>query len=80
MNTPDVVHAPSDLRDRFLNAIDAGDRALCEELALDLRECVNPLPGMTREQLRLPVGSTYGSAARHFLESSRDPAASQGAS
>jgi hypothetical protein len=80
MNASSHVYAPSELRDRFLNAIDAGDRALCEELALDLKECMNPLPGMTREQLRLPVGSTYGSAARHFLESSCDPAAGQGAS
>ena len=79
MNSASVVNAPADLRDRFLNAIDAGDRALCEELALDLRECMNPLPGMIRDQLRLPVGSTYGSAARHFLESSRDAATSQGA-
>ena len=79
MTTPGFVHAPADLRDRFLGAIDAGDRALCEELALDLRECMNPLPGMTREQLRLPVGSTYGAAARHFLESPGDAAACQGA-
>jgi len=70
--TSDLVYAPSELRDRFLNAVDAQDDALCDRLALDLRTCMNPLPGLTCQQLGLPIGSTYGLAARHILEASKD--------
>jgi hypothetical protein len=70
--TSDLVYAPSELRDRFLNAVDAQDDALCDRLALDLRTCMNPLPGLTCQQLGLPIGSTYGLAARHILEASKE--------
>jgi hypothetical protein len=33
---------------------------------------MNPLPGLTCQQLGLPIGSTYGLAARHILEASKD--------
>jgi len=55
------------LRDQFLAALDGGDRALCTELALNLEACSNPLPGMTCHELGLPIGSTYGCAARSVL-------------
>jgi hypothetical protein len=67
MNASDLDYAPADLRDRFLNALDAQDQALCNRLATDLTSCINPLPGMACEQLGLPIGSTYGSAARRIL-------------
>ena len=65
----DTVNAPSALRDQFLDSLDATDPALCQRLAADLQHCKNALPGMTCEQLGLPRGSTYGSAARLVLTS-----------
>ena len=61
------AYASPKLRDQFLAALDADDRALFTQLALGLTGCMNPLPGMTCDQLGLPIGSTYGSAARHVL-------------
>jgi len=66
-NTADVIYAPADVRDAFLNALDAADPALSVHLARNLTGCVNPLPGLTREKLGLPPGSTYGAAARQLL-------------
>jgi hypothetical protein len=60
-------YASPAIRDQFLVALDADDRALSTELARNLINCANPLPGMTRDQLGLPVGSTYGCAARRVL-------------
>jgi len=68
----DVIYASTDLRDRFLGALDAKDVPLCQRLAADLKNCKNPLPGMACAQLGLPSGSTYGTAARHIL-AARDP-------
>jgi hypothetical protein len=68
--TPRVMNAPyaaAALRDRFLGALDADDHTLSTELALGLTTCTNPLPGMTCQQLDLPMGSTYGSAAQRVL-------------
>ena len=62
-----AAYAPAALRDRFLGALDEDDRALSTELALGLTTCMNPLPGMTCDELGLPIGSTYGSAARRVL-------------
>jgi hypothetical protein len=67
MGASDLSYAPADLRDRFLNSLDAEDRALSLRLAADLSNCMNPLPGMACNQLGLALGSTYGSAARHVL-------------
>lgn len=55
------------IRDQFLIALDVNDRALSTRLALNLTGCSNPLPRVTCDQLGLPVGSTYGSAARRVL-------------
>jgi hypothetical protein len=60
-------YASASIRDQFLAALDADDRALSTRLALNLTGCMNPLPGMTCDQLGLPIGSTYGSAARRVL-------------
>jgi hypothetical protein len=60
-------YASPAMRDAFLTALDADDSALAARLALNLTECTNPLPGMTCNHLALPLGSTYGSAARCVL-------------
>jgi hypothetical protein len=60
-------YASPAIRDRFLGALDGNDRALMTQLALSLTNCTNPLPGMMCDQLGLPMGSTYGSAARQVL-------------
>lgn len=60
-------YASPALRDRFLAALDAGNQPLFTHLARDLTGCGNPLPGMTCDQLGLPIGSTYGSAAQCVL-------------
>ena len=60
-------YASPKLRDQFLAALDADDRALLAQLAVGLAGCMNALPGMTCDQLGLPIGSTYGSAARQVL-------------
>jgi hypothetical protein len=66
-------YASPAIRDEFLVALDADDRALSARLALNLTSCTNPLPGMTCHQLGLPIGSTYGSAARHVLLKYSEP-------
>jgi hypothetical protein len=76
MIASNLIYAPAELRDRFLNALDAGDGTLCGQLALDLQNCMNPLPGMACQQVGLPVGSTYGSAARQILQSGGTAASS----
>jgi len=56
-------YASPAMRDAFLIALDADDRAGATRLALNLTGCTNPLPGITCTELALPLGSTYGSAA-----------------
>ncbi len=68
-------YASPRIRDQFLAALDADDRALSTQLALNLTDCTNPLPGMTCDQLGLPIGSTYGSAARRVLSLNAIPQA-----
>jgi hypothetical protein len=62
-----TLYASAKFRDEFLAALDARDHALSNQLANHLMECGNPLPGMTCQELGLPVGSTYGCAARRIL-------------
>ena len=61
-------YASPAIRDQFLGALDADDRALSMQLARNLTSCSNPLPGGTCDQLGLPMGSTYGSAAQWVLQ------------
>jgi len=63
-------YAPSSERDRFLRALDGGDPAVAVTLAMQLTGCGNPLPSSTCISLGLPVGSSYGSAARHVIRAS----------
>jgi hypothetical protein len=51
------------LRDRFLNALDARDDALLQDLARHLQSCTNTLPSTTCVLLGLPEGSTYALGA-----------------
>ena len=62
-----ACYASPTIRDQFLVALDADDRTLCMKLALNLTDCVNPLPGTTCDELGLLIGSTYASAARRVL-------------
>ena len=61
-------YAPAKIRDQFLLAIDSNQQALSIELAGNLTDCSNPLPGMTCAQLGIPFGSTYACAARQVLK------------
>ena len=47
--------------------LDQVDPACCDGIGLVRTEFMNPLPGMTCNHLALPLGSTYGSAARCVL-------------
>ncbi len=67
MNGVDGEYAVNTIRDQFLNALDNHDRDRVARLALQLTSCGNPLPSATCLELGLPVGSTYGSAARWII-------------
>ena len=73
MIATDALYASAAVRDQFLDALDARDRALSTRLALNLTGCMNPLPIMTCGELGLPPGSTYGFAARRVLELYSEP-------
>lgn len=71
-------HAPGEVRDVFLDAVDrmfdAGKMSqkllmLCEQL----RRCEDVLPGITCDVLGLPAGSSYGEGAEALLR--RGPSA-----
>ena len=63
----DPTYAPPTVRDEFLDALARGDAARLAELAPNLTGCGNPLPSGTCAELGIPVGSTYGTAARHII-------------
>jgi len=63
-------YAPSAERDRFLRALDGDDPSVAATLAIQLTGCSNPLPSSTCISLGLPVGSSYGSAARQVIRTS----------
>lgn len=54
-------------RDGFLGALDRNDGVTLTRLAQDMTNCGNPLPRATCVQLGIPVGSTYGFAARRIV-------------
>lgn len=54
-------------RDRFLSALDGDDPSVTARLAAHLTGCGNPLPSSTCRELGLPVGSSYGIAARQVM-------------
>jgi hypothetical protein len=61
-------YAPGAVRDRFLASLQAGDWETTVQMATNLTACGNPLPGMTCNELGLPIGSTYGAAAQSVLK------------
>jgi hypothetical protein len=61
-------YAPAKTRDQFLAALETDDRERLIELAIGLTQCGNPLPGMTCGELDVPLGSTYGDAARRIMQ------------
>jgi hypothetical protein len=64
----DSEFAPPRVRDAFLCALDdTARRAEVIQRASSLTTCRNPLPGTTCAQLNLPIGSSYGEAARKIL-------------
>ena len=68
----DSSFATPAIRDRFLAALDEPDDVSALRFALHLTASRNPLPGLTCQQLGLPRGSSYGSAARYVLDRNRD--------
>jgi len=67
----DATYAPPTVRDDFLAAIARGDAVMLAALATNLTGCGNPLPSTTCVELGVPVGSTYGAAARHIVDQAR---------
>ena len=67
MTAVNSCYASPAVRDEFLVALEANDRESLARLARNLTDCNNPLPGTTCAELGLPVGSTYGRAARQVL-------------
>ena len=71
MTDNDATYAPPTVRDDFLAAIARGDAAMLTQLATNLTGCGNPLPSTTCHELGVPVGSTYGAAARRIVDQAR---------
>ena len=67
MSPVDTTYAHAHTRDGFLAALDRGDRVATARLARDMTGCANPLPSDTCLALGLPIGSTYGAAARAVI-------------
>jgi hypothetical protein len=67
-------YASPSMRDEFLRALDDSDHSRSVVLAKDLTQCAHPLPGLTCQQLDLPPGSTYATAAERVLELYSAPA------
>lgn len=70
MSKTDNGYAMSWVRDRFLAALDCGDKELSIRLARGLTGCGNPLPSSTCRELGLPIGSSYGCGAREVIQRS----------
>ena len=64
---PEKLYAPAGVRDQFLASLDGGDWITATAMAVNLTECANPLPSMTCSEFGLPIGSTYGAAAKYVL-------------
>jgi len=63
----DTTYASAAMRDGFLAALDRDDALAVLRIARNLTGCLNPLPSSTCLELGLPVGSTYGAAARSVI-------------
>ena len=71
MSVGDTTYAPPNVRDGFLDALARGDTVKLAELAPNLTGCSNPLPSTACSELGVPVGSTYGAAARRIVDQGR---------
>ena len=69
MNGVDGSYASPAVRDGFLSALDRRDGVTLGRLARDMTGCGNPLPSSICAQLGIPIGSTYGFAARRIVAS-----------
>ncbi len=67
MNGVDGSYASPAVRDGFLSALDRHDGVTLARLARDMTGCGNPLPSAICAQLGIPIGSTYGFAARRIV-------------
>ena len=67
VNAADTTYAHAHTRDGFLSALDSGDAIALARFARNLTGCANPLPSSTCAELGLPLGSTYGRAARSII-------------
>jgi len=67
VNAVDSTYAHAQTRDGFLAALDQGDAIALARYARDMTGCANPLPSSTCAELGLPIGSTYGMAARSII-------------
>ena len=67
MNVVDSTYAHAHTRDGFLAALERGDAVALARFARNLTGCANPLPSSICTELGIPIGSTYGFAARHII-------------
>lgn len=67
MNGVDGSYASPAVRDGFLSALDRRDGVTLGRLARDMTGCGNPLPSAICALLGIPIGSTYGFAARRIV-------------
>jgi hypothetical protein len=67
MNGIDRGYASPALRDGFLLAFDRRDGVALTRLARNMTNCGNPLPSAICTQMDIPLGSTYGFAARRIV-------------
>ncbi|CAG1006147.1 hypothetical protein BURK1_03272 [Burkholderiales bacterium] len=79
MNGVDGTYASPAVRDGFLSALDRRDGVTLTRLARNMTSCGNPLPSTTCTQLGIPVGSSYGFAARLIVVSGGSPWLAPGA-
>ena len=68
MSGSEPQYAPPAVRDAFLLALERDDHEQIVRLARALITCHNPFPGLACDQLALPHGSSYGTAARELLQ------------
>lgn len=66
--TDETSFTPPGVRDQFLASLDEPNTLNAATMAKHLTTSRNPLPGMTCQQLGLPVGSSYAAAAKLVLE------------
>ncbi len=79
MNGIDGSYASPAVRDGFLSALDRRDGVTLGRLARGMTGCGNPLPSTICAHLGVPVGSTYGFAARRIVAEGTEACLAAGA-